>query len=434
MNRNPGIINDKANQVTWTTRGIPGWRSEFRQYGHTKTIEVEAGRDMTEREIRTVFEQIMRPGKLYYIYVRNADVREKIVRLFREKKIATNSELVLCEKMVDTIREFEEQKGIIQEYHVGKTNHRGVNETVDRLKRQYYWINMTQVVGEILATCEICQLAKYDRRPQRAPQMLTEEMDKPLQTIYADLFYFEGAKYLSIIDGFSRGAYFHRIKSKRATEIIEGLLTYFGVYGIPNKISVDRGKEFDNRKFKNLMKEFNIDTHFTTVGHHRSQSVIERLHNTITEHLHLFKLGKQLTPVEAMPRAMLAYNHSIHSVTKQTPLELMLVDKLTDEQIHKSKDRGRTNKQRRIERVNRGRNVNVQELLKIGTVVYKRNFYKRRKGDVRYVGPYSVVKIMPRNRVVIKRTTDPRGKTAVVHVEELKIPGKKVRRPTRDTE
>lgn len=429
MNVHPGIVNDKANQLVWLTREQPGWSSEFRSYGHTKTIVITAAKDLTDDEIQTAFRQIARPGKLYYLYVKDINTKTKILKLFEGKKIAQNSEIILCERMVDTVVNPTEQNQIIRQYHVGKTNHRGVNETVDQLKRSYYWINMAQVVGDVLAECDVCQRAKYDRGPRSAPQMLTQDLNRPLQTIYADLFHFDGVKYLSIIDGFTRLAFFYRVKSKRATDIITGLLTYFGAYGLPKEISVDKGREFDNKKFKDLTNELNIATHFTTVGHHRSQSLIERLHSTITEHLHLLKVGQGLGTAEAMPRAVLAYNHTIHSATKQTPLELMLADRLTNAQVQNVRDRVRTNKQRRTETINRRRGGDVIRLLKIGDIVYKKNFYKRAKGDLRYVGPFEILEIMSRHRVAVRKATDPRGKVSVVHVDELKIPRKSVRRP-----
>ena len=57
-----------------------------------------------------------------------------------------------------------------------------------------------------------------------------------------------------MIDGFFRTAYMYRIKSKSANDVTREILTYFGICGIPKKFCVDKGREFDNNKLKNLME------------------------------------------------------------------------------------------------------------------------------------------------------------------------------------
>ncbi|KAL1138480.1 hypothetical protein AAG570_008543 [Ranatra chinensis] len=75
----------------------------------------------------------------------------------------------------------------VRDYHVGKTNHRGVREMVSRLRRRYYWPKMTIMVAEELAWCEVCARAKYVRTPQETPQMVTPTPEKPLEVVEGDL-------------------------------------------------------------------------------------------------------------------------------------------------------------------------------------------------------------------------------------------------------
>lgn len=39
-----------------------------------------------------------------------------------------------------------EQEDVIIKYHEGKTCHRGINETNNKLKRQYYFKNMKEII------------------------------------------------------------------------------------------------------------------------------------------------------------------------------------------------------------------------------------------------------------------------------------------------
>jgi len=46
--------------------------------------------------------------------------------------------IVKCECVLEDIESTEEEKQIIITYHEGKTNHRGILETYQKLKRRYY--------------------------------------------------------------------------------------------------------------------------------------------------------------------------------------------------------------------------------------------------------------------------------------------------------
>jgi hypothetical protein len=47
---------------------------------------------------------------------------------------------------------------------------------------------------------------------------------------------------------------------------------------------MDPGREFQNETVRNLLKEFEVRVHITTLGHPPSHGAIERVHSTMTEH------------------------------------------------------------------------------------------------------------------------------------------------------
>ncbi|XP_024218673.2 cytoplasmic dynein 2 heavy chain 1 [Halyomorpha halys] len=51
--------------------------------------------------------------------------------------------------MVDSIQDEKQQKEMTLAYHQGKTNHRGVNETMQALKRRYFWWGMKTIQEDI---------------------------------------------------------------------------------------------------------------------------------------------------------------------------------------------------------------------------------------------------------------------------------------------
>ncbi|KAL1130246.1 hypothetical protein AAG570_013184 [Ranatra chinensis] len=86
---------------------------------------------------------------------------------------------------------------------------------------------------------------------------------------------------------------------------------------------MDSGAECGNTTVKGFLEELRTSRHITTPGHLRSHGVIERPHSTLGEHMRLLEKGKGITGSEAVIRATIAYNESVHSATGKTPMELM---------------------------------------------------------------------------------------------------------------
>lgn len=436
-----GIINDKLHQIIVRVgKKGGGVRSNHSKYGKLSITEIHLETITPDEEVIRVLREIMIPKKTYHIFVGNTGLKRRIESVIEGRHlVGGENKLVFCNRMVETVTDLTEQDEIVRNYHTGKTNHRGVTETLHRLQRTYYWTNMEQTVRRIIGECETCKIVKYDRRPHQSEQMITDTPTRPLETLHCDLFHFDKEKFVTLIDKFSKHAFVKKLDRKTADETLGAILTYMGLFGTPKTIVTDNGREFDNSHFRNTMKKLDVSTHFTTVGHSRSQGVIERLHNTLTEHINLIRKEQGLETKQAMTRAVLAYNHSIHTATGYSPIEIVFgenrgfirteMNSKIDRYVRQKKgnlekiskvvrDRLEREKERRANRVN-VRADNVMEGVSVGDIVYRKNFYKRRKGDFRYTGPYKVEKILDRNKIMLSSTTRP-GKKLVTHINEVK--------------
>ncbi|KAL1114895.1 hypothetical protein AAG570_007719 [Ranatra chinensis] len=123
------------------------------------------------------------------------------------------------------------------------------------------------------------------------------------------------------------------VTRKTGQAIREAILEFCAVVGLPKKSVVDAGAEFQNKKVEGLLRELRINCHIMTPGDTHSHGVIERLHSTLAECMKLLESGKGLKSPEAVVRATLAYNNSIHSDTIGTPLELMRLGNRLDRGI-----------------------------------------------------------------------------------------------------
>ncbi|KAL1130401.1 hypothetical protein AAG570_013339 [Ranatra chinensis] len=201
-----GSLNDKARQLNIEI--VPGTnvRTSCHRYGRTRTWTVTIGQQATNREEQTALDAILEVGRTYHIYCATDAGRRLMTVLYNSGIIARGSTLRGVTHRLTTVEDPTEQDQLIKDYHVGKTNHRGIRETVAHLRRRYYWMGMERTVAAQLALCVVCARAKYVRLPEEPPQMVTPTPKKPLEVVEADVVFLDGTIRLTMIDRLTRFA------------------------------------------------------------------------------------------------------------------------------------------------------------------------------------------------------------------------------------
>lgn len=194
----------------------------------------------------------------------------------------------------------------------------GEQETLSRIKTKYYWPLMKISIQTFINECEIlCQQSKYERNPVKIKMNITSTATKPFDIIHLDTFTFEQTKFLTIIDSFSKYAQAYRLNRLAATEIAKNLLNYFSYHCIRKLIIVDNGTEFKNTVITELLGLHKIKINFCSPNHPQSNGTIQ--HSRV-----LNTKGFMKTPAKMkMIYAILAYNNSVHSVTKLKPNDVI---------------------------------------------------------------------------------------------------------------
>lgn len=232
--------------------------------------------------------------------------------------------LVITKKEIENITEYIKQQDIIKNYHIGKTNHRGINESYLALSRRYYWPKMKEQIAKYINECNVCGRAKYDRNPVKPRFQVVPPPTKPFEIVHLDLFSIETYKYLTIIDAFSKYAQAYFLRDATAISVIQALLTFSTHHGLPLTVITDNGPEFTNQLFQEFIKMHKILHHRICPNTPNENGMVERLHLTLLEHLRILRLehrGELVTNL--MPYALLAYNYSIHSFTKCRPIDII---------------------------------------------------------------------------------------------------------------
>lgn len=320
-------INTCLNQIILTTVNHPikGPVKIEKLFGTKTRMFFRLSDSNFETELVQLIKEYIHPKVKYGIYF-ETNVYDKFSKIVMNN--FTSSEIDITsytKRLIDVLNETD-QIELISKYHQGCTNHRGIDETYERIKREYYWPNLRTSIQKIINNCELCLKCKYERSPLKLKYNVTPTASRPLETLHVDKFTIDNSKFLTIIDTFSRYAQAYPISASTGVEIVNGLMKFFSHHGVPNNIVSDNGTEFQNALVKELMALHKIEIHFISSQHPESNGIIERFHSTLIEHMRLLNNREEFKNTSTRNKinyAIVAYNNSIHSVTKLSPFELL---------------------------------------------------------------------------------------------------------------
>lgn len=134
----------------------------------------------------------------------------------------------------------------------------------------------------------------------------------------------KGFKYiLSVIDNFSKYAYAVAVKNKNASSIQNAMRNIIikSKYGSPKNIHSDQGKEFFNKDFQKLMKEFDIN-HYHTYSKMKA-SIVERFNRTLKNKIWpKFSLQGSYNWISILDNILKEYNNTWHRTIKMKPKDV----------------------------------------------------------------------------------------------------------------
>ena len=140
-------------------------------------------------------------------------------------------------------------------------------------------------LSEVCTSCDACQRRKT---PHRRPPLPTGHVpvERQFQRVAVDVEYKtvpQGCKHvLSVIDHLARFVILAAIPNKEATTIARTLVDrVFSVFGVPELLHSDMGKEFENQLVKELQTLSGYKKNCTTPYRPQGNSVLERVHSTM---------------------------------------------------------------------------------------------------------------------------------------------------------
>lgn len=270
----------------------------------------------TRENLKTILLEFINPNLVTAVHCTQEDLYD-----FKEtvKGVFTNKFVYTRIFSIDVIN-VDDQQNIIQNTH--SRAHRNCRENYKQVYKQYYWPKMTEHFKEYIRHCIICNKNKYNRHPQKVPIGEAPIPNKEGEYLNIDIFYAEGLKFITCIDAYSKYLIIKHIKDK--TNIGEKVLDV--LQGFPNarKITLDNEPGFVTAQFKSLMQRLGIELYYCTPRHSTTNGQVERVHSTIIEIARCVKEEFHiLEDTEIFYRAAQQYNHTIHSITQNKPVDIL---------------------------------------------------------------------------------------------------------------
>lgn len=179
-------------------------------------------------------------------------------------------------------------KDVLEKAHDNAlASHGGINKTLERIRRYYFWPNLASDVRNYVNACEICKTTKHPNYITRPLMGNRPESQRFFQKVYIDFlgpYPRSKSGHIGIfiaLDHFSKFPFLKAVKKFTSDVVINYLETdLFHTFGIPETILSDNGSQFKSTQFATLMKTYGINHMFTAI-HSPQANASERVNRSI---------------------------------------------------------------------------------------------------------------------------------------------------------
>jgi transposase InsO family protein len=157
--------------------------------------------------------------------------------------------------------------------------HAGTFKTSERIREDFFWPSMDRDILAHAKACQTCQRSGDRTKTVAPPLGSLPETRRPSQRVHIDLFgplkksSSSSAYVLVVTDAFTKMVNLYALSNKTSTNVAETLYErYLMVFGIPEVIVSDQGKEFCNEFERILWNHLGIEHRVTTPYHPQCNS------------------------------------------------------------------------------------------------------------------------------------------------------------------
>ena len=236
--------------------------------------------------------------------------------VFEQILIPNTNQMLYCDVSTGKNRPYlpeSYRKSVFEMLH--GLSHPGIRGTQKLFSERYVWLGMNKEIKNWVQLCIQCQKNKVQIHT-KSPLQHFKLPDSRFQHIHIDLVgplpVSKGFKYLLTINcRFTRWMEAIPLPDASVKSVVSGLWSgWFSRYGLPSKISTDRGGQFFKcHSFKKVMQDLGIIHNTTTAYHPQSNGMIERLHRQLKASLKCKEIPNDW--VENLPIIMLGIRSAL---------------------------------------------------------------------------------------------------------------------------
>lgn len=152
--------------------------------------------------------------------------------------------------------------------------HFGIQSSIMRAKQLVFWPSMGKDIERLVEQCRVCQ--KHSRSNVKEPMIVKQVPEYPFQIVGSDIFHFNDANYIVIIDSYSGWIDFKKLRSMESSEVIDHLQSWFAVWGTPEEFNSDNARQYSSQLFRQFSAEWKFEHVTSSPYYPKSNGLSER--------------------------------------------------------------------------------------------------------------------------------------------------------------
>ena len=209
--------------------------------------------------------------------------------------------------------------------------HYSANRTINEVTNRYFWKSMKKITKDYCRRCVDCQQSKIIRHTITKPVQIEIPTGRFIH-INMDIVgplpvsKNSGNRYLlTCIDRFSRWAEAWPIQDISAETVAKKFVNeWVSRYGVPEKVTTDRGSQFQSELYRNFAKLLGVELISTSAYNPRANGMVERFHRTMKTAIKASAADWE----EVLPLIMLGLRTIVREDLKASSAELLYGEKL----------------------------------------------------------------------------------------------------------
>ena len=215
-------------------------------------------------------------------------------------------------------------------HDIPAAGHQGIDRTIARMKKQFYWYGMSQDVKRYVSTCRTCSTQKKRSKKGKYPLTLYHA-GAPMERIHIDFLgplskSINGNEYILVmVDQFTKWVEIVPLQSQNAEITAKAVIDNFlSKFGYPFQIHSDQGRNFESKLFHSVCELLKIHKSRTTPYRPQANGQVERYNRTLMEAIRCFTDNRPNDWDKYLQQLAGALRSSVNRHTGFTPNMLML--------------------------------------------------------------------------------------------------------------